>query len=199
MYDQERFKPRNIAFGPKLHKNLLPVELQGFRVHMKVRQDQDAPRLPKHIKEGLKKKPEDATDLDLILTQSMEKKVMWFQMHHHCIHPVHHFPTEKDGTQINVVGGRFSKREAGLFDCAVVDHYIERKTLWLKYRICIGNVAERTSFKWGKIAFILDTVVASSTCSTTGCIAVTTCGGSWVSISVISLSTLIWMWRKTLR
>ena len=76
MYDQERFKPRNIAFDPEVHKNLLHVELKGFRVHMKVGQGQDVPRLPKHINEGLKEKPEDATDLDLILPLSMEKKVM---------------------------------------------------------------------------------------------------------------------------
>ena len=67
MYDQERSKPRNIAYDPELHKNLLPVGLKGFRVLMKVSQYQEVPRLLKHIKEGLKKKPEDATDLDLTI------------------------------------------------------------------------------------------------------------------------------------
>ena len=34
LYEQERFRPMNIAFDPEVHKNLLPVELSGFRVHM---------------------------------------------------------------------------------------------------------------------------------------------------------------------
>ena len=64
--DQERFRPVNIAFDPELHKNLLPVELKGFMVHMKVNQDENALRIPNQIKEGLKKKPEDATNLELV-------------------------------------------------------------------------------------------------------------------------------------
>ena len=54
LYEQERLRPMNVAFDPKLHKNLLPVELSGFRVHMIVKQDEDAPRIPKHTKKGIK-------------------------------------------------------------------------------------------------------------------------------------------------
>ena len=91
VYDQEHSKPRNVPCNAEVHKNLLPVELKGFSVHMKVSQDQ---QVLKHIKEGCKEKAEDATDLDLILTQSMEKKVMWFQMHLDSICPVHCLPDE---------------------------------------------------------------------------------------------------------
>ena len=91
---------------------------------MKVSQDENAPRILKQIEEGLKNKPEDATNLELTFTPTMQKKIMWFQMHLHYIRPVHHFPTRNDGTQTNVVGGHFSKREAGAFDCAVVDQDI---------------------------------------------------------------------------
>ena len=94
---------------------------------MKVSQDQEVPRLPQHIKEGLKTKPKDATDLDLILPPLLEKKVIWFQMHLKSIRPVYRFPAKSDGTWINVVGGCFSKREAGAFDCEVVDHYINKR------------------------------------------------------------------------
>ena len=77
------------------------------------------------------------------------------------IRPVHHFEKRKYGTQINVIGNRFSKREAGVYDCAVVDHYLHGKTPWFKYRIRIGNAAERTYFKWSNIGTILKTPVAS--------------------------------------
>ena len=107
LYEQERFRPVNIAFDPEIHKNLLPVELSGFRVHMIVKQDEDAPRIPKHIKEGIKNRAKDATNVELTFTQLMQKKMLWFQFHMNHIRPVHHFEKRMDGTQINVLGKRF--------------------------------------------------------------------------------------------
>ena len=52
-------------------------------------------------------------------------------------------------------------RGAGTYDCAVVDHFLQVKTPWFKYRIRIGNAAERTYFKWSKFATVLKTPVAS--------------------------------------
>ena len=75
LYEQEHFRPMNIAFNPEIHKNLLPVELSGFRVHMIVKQDEDAPRIPKHIKESIKNRAKDATNMELIFTQAMQKKM----------------------------------------------------------------------------------------------------------------------------
>ena len=72
LYDQERIRAVNIPFDPEVHNNLLLVELKGLRVHMKVRQDEDAPRVPKHIKEGLKNKPKDATNMELSFTPMMQ-------------------------------------------------------------------------------------------------------------------------------
>ena len=130
----------------------------------------------------------------------MEKKVMWFQMHLDSIRPVQHLPAQANGTQTNIVGWCFSKREAGVLDCGIVDHYIDkRKTPWLKHRIFIGNLAECTYFKWDKIDLILHTVLQFSMSFTRSCIAVTTCGGSWASMSVTSLWILIWMQKKTSR
>ena len=80
LYDQERFRPINIAFDPEVHKNLLLVELKGFRVHMKVNQDENALRIPKQMKEKIKNKPEDATNLELAFTPTMQKKIVWFQL-----------------------------------------------------------------------------------------------------------------------
>ena len=139
LYKQERLRPMNVAFDPELHKNLLPDELSGFWVHMIVKQDEDAPRIPKHIKEGIKNRGKDATNVELIFTQAMQKKMLWFQFHMNHIRPVHHFEKRMDGTQINVLAKRFSRRRAGVYDCAVVDHSLHGKTPWFKYRICIGN------------------------------------------------------------
>ena len=90
----------------------------------------------------------------------MQKKMVRFQLHMKHIHPVHHFEKRLDGTQVNVVGRRFSKREAGAYNCAVVDHYLHGKTPWFKYRIRISNAAERTYFKWSDIGTILKNPVA---------------------------------------
>ena len=115
------------------------------------------PRVPKCIKEGLKTKPKSVgTDLDHTLPGKL-----WFQMHLKSVHPVHNFPPIPDGSQINVVGGKYYHRKAGGYDCGVVDHYVnERKTGWLKIHVTIGNAAEHTYFKWDKLCFILDSVMA---------------------------------------
>ena len=54
LYEQEHFRPMNITFDSEIHNNLLPIDLRGFRIHMIVKQNEDAPRIPKHIKEGSK-------------------------------------------------------------------------------------------------------------------------------------------------
>ena len=65
MYDQERSRPKSVAYDEETHKNLLLIALEGFRVHMKLNLDQEVPRVPKSIKEGLKTKPKfGATNLD---------------------------------------------------------------------------------------------------------------------------------------
>ena len=74
-----------------------------------------------------------------------------------------------DGTQVNVLGKRFSKRGAGIYDCAVVDHYLQVKTPWFKYRIRIGNAAKRTYFKWSNFSTVLETPVASDAVFYTSC------------------------------
>ena len=81
LYEQERFRPMNIPFDPETHKNLLPVELTGFRVHMIVEQNEDAPRIPKQIKEGLRNRKKEATDVELAFSAGMQKKMLWFQFH----------------------------------------------------------------------------------------------------------------------
>ena len=75
LYEQERFRPINIPFDPEVHKNLLPVELSGFRVHMIVEQNQDASRIPKQIKEGLRNRKKEATDVELVFSVAMQKKM----------------------------------------------------------------------------------------------------------------------------
>ena len=167
LYEQERLRPMNIAFDPEVHKNLLPVEFSGFRVHMIVKQDADAPRIPKQIKEGIKNRSKDATNVELMFTQAMQKKMLWFQFHKEHICPVYCFEKRMDGTQINVLGKRFSKRGAGVYDCAVVDHYLQVKTPWFKYHIRIGNAVERTYFKWSNFLTVLKTPVASDVVSYT--------------------------------
>ena len=89
LYKQERFRPMNIPFDPEVHKNLLPVELSGFRVHMIVEQNQDAPRIPKQIKEGLRNRNKEATDVELVFLPTMQKKMTWFQFHKEHIRPVY--------------------------------------------------------------------------------------------------------------
>ena len=109
MYDQERVKPKNIFYKQEIHKNLLPIELEGFRVHMKLNQDQEVPRVPKLIKEGLMKKPSSVTiNFDLPLPAKLQDKVMYFQMHLKSIHLMYCLAPSLDGTQINIVGGRFN-------------------------------------------------------------------------------------------
>ena len=161
LYEHERFRPINIAFDPEAHKNLLPVEVSGFRVHMIVEQNEDAPRIPKQIEEGLRNNKKEAIDVELAFSQGMQKKMLWFQFHKEHICPVYHFDKRMDGTQINVVGKCFWKQGAGVYDCAVVDHYLNVKTPWFNYRIRIGNAAERTYFKWSNFATVLKTPVAS--------------------------------------
>ena len=161
LYEQERFRPINIPFDPEVHKNLLPVELSGFRVHMIVEQNQDASRIPKQIKEGLRNRKKEATDVELVFSVAMQKKMTWFQFHKEHIRPIYRFDKRIDGTQINVLGQRFSKCGAGVYDCTVVDHFLQVKTPWFKYRIRIGNAAERTYFKWSNFATVLKTPVAS--------------------------------------
>ena len=99
--------------------------------------------------------------MELAFSQGMQKKMPWFQFHKEHIRPVYHFEKRMDGTQVNVLGKRFSKRGAEIYDCAVVDHYLQVKTPWFKYRIHIGNAAERTYFKWSNFATVLKTPVAS--------------------------------------
>ena len=48
---------------------------------MIVGQDKDAPKIPKQIKEGLKNRGKEATDVELVYTQAMQKKMLWFQFH----------------------------------------------------------------------------------------------------------------------
>ena len=202
LYEQERFRPVNIAFDPEVHKNLLPVELSGFRVHMIVEQNEDAPRIPKQIKEGLRNRKREATDVEFSFLAAMQKKMLWFQFHKEHIRPVFRFEKRMDGTQVNVVGKRFLKRGAGVYDCAVVDHYLNIKTPWFKYRICIGNAAERTHFKWSNFTTVLKTPVASdavSTLSITNCIAMITVGGLSLNILTVSRSIMIWISQKTLQ
>ena len=43
----------------------------------------------------------------------------------------------------------------------MVDHYLHDKTPWFKYRIRIGNAAERTYFKWSSFLTVIKTPVAS--------------------------------------
>ena len=52
------------------------------------------------------------------------------------------------------------RQGAGIYDCAVVDHYLNIKTPWFKYWIHIGNAAKRTYFKWSNFATVLKTPVA---------------------------------------
>ena len=53
------------------------------------------------------------------------------------------------------------RQGARIYDCAVVDYHLHGKTPWFKYRICIGNAAERTYFKWSNFATVLKSPVAS--------------------------------------
>ena len=94
---------------------LLPVELSGFRVHMIVKQDEDAQRIPKHINKGLKNKAKNVPNVELTFTQLMQKKMLWFQFHMNHICPVHHLEKRMDGTQINVVDKRFLRQGAGVY------------------------------------------------------------------------------------
>ena len=53
----------------------------------------------------------DATNMELAFTQSMQKKMLWFQFHLNHIRPVHRFEKRKDSTQINVLGKLFRNEE----------------------------------------------------------------------------------------
>ena len=99
----------------------------------------------------------------------MQKKMLWFQFHKEHIRPVYRFEKRMDGTQVNVLGKCFSKLGDGIYDCAVVDHYLQVKTPWFKYRIRIGNAAKRTYFKWSNFSTVLETPVASDAVFYTSC------------------------------
>ena len=101
-------------------------------------------------------------DLDLALPPKLQDKVMYFQMHLKSIYPNHCLPRSPDGTQINIVGGRFYLRKTGGYDCGMVNHFVDkRKMPWLKVCARIGNTAERICFKWDKVPYILTLVVAA--------------------------------------
>ena len=73
--------------------------------------DSLSPQSESTIEEGIKSKPKSlATDLDLTLLGKLQDKVIWFQIYLKSIHPLHHFTPNPDGTQINVVGGRYYHR-----------------------------------------------------------------------------------------
>ena len=83
-------------------------------------------------------------------------------MHLKSIRPMHCLPPSPDGTQINIVEGRFYLRKAGGYDCDMVDHYVnKRKIAELKVCVRIGNAAEHTYFKWDKLCFVLSSVMAA--------------------------------------
>ena len=88
-----------------MHLDLFPVELPGFKVHLKLAPVEDIPRIPKSIWVGLKMKVNFISSyLDLILPSQLRDKVTWFEIHHDLVCPVPRFPTDHDGAQVNIIG-----------------------------------------------------------------------------------------------
>ena len=90
LFDQERIRHSNIPYRKEEHLDLVPIELPGFKVHMKLEEYHEIPRIPKAIKEDLKNKPNFVSvDSDLNLPPMLYDKETWHGTHLDLIRPVH--------------------------------------------------------------------------------------------------------------